>query len=213
MKKIFIFIPLIACVQLFAQPSIGITAGLNLPWQHIESELGETGYDIFPSSNAGCVGDIPLSQKLSLQPSLLLSGKGARSSGPGWNNTTMTRKIRLYYLELPLLINYAIVINKSKILVGAGPSFACGISGTDRQYTDNTLSLDFDAFETGFKRFDAGVFFQAAFQKKAIQVSAFCNLGVANIYNNDNPNLSPGLPYLKWKNSMAGISFAYLFRL
>ena len=213
MKKISIFVSLIVSIQLFAQPSIGITAGLNLPWQHIKSDDGEISYDIFPSFNAGCVADIPLSKNVSLQPSLLLSGKGDRHSGPGWNNTTSTIKHRFYYLELPLLINYAFAINKSKILVGAGPSLAWGVSGHDRLYTDNNLDFDFNAFDGYFKRFDAGIFCQAAFRKKAIQASAFCNLGITNIYNNDNPNITPGLPHLVWKNSVVGISLAYLFKL
>ena len=213
MKKIFIFLLLMTSLQLFAQPSIGITAGLNLPWQHIKSELGNTNYHIYPSFNAGGIIDIPLSGKLSFQSYCLFSGKGARSSGPGWNNTTITHKLRFYYFELPLLINYAFIASKSKILVGAGPSIAWGISGNDRLYTDNNLDFDFDCFENAFKRFDAGIFCQAAFRKKAIQASAFCNFGVTNIYNNDSPNLPPDIPPLFWKNSVVGISMAYFFKL
>jgi len=213
MKKIAIVILLTASLQMFAQPSIGITAGLNLPWQHIKSESGEVKYHVFPCFNAGWAGDFPLSKKFSLQTYLLLSGKGAQSSGPGWNNTTITRKIRLYYVELPLTINYAIMANDVKILLGAGPSLAWGISGTDRQYMDNTLSLNSDAFAQFIKKFDAGIFCQAAVRKKAMQASVFCNLGMANIFNNDNPNLPAGSEFIHWKNKVVGISLAYLFKL
>lgn len=44
-------------------------------------------------------------------------------------------------------------------------------------------------------------------------VSAFSNFGLANILNHDNPNLLPGSEHIKWKNNVAGISFACIFNL
>jgi len=221
-KKILIITPLIASLQLFAQPSVGVTAGLNLPWQHFKFESGKTHFNILPNFNAGLVGDIPLPGKFSFQPLLLVSGKGGQATATAPNNITTRRKINVYYLELPLIVNYAIVTKDYKILLGAGPAFDYGIAGKDRTYIDNSLALDFDAFEYSHKRFDAGIFCQAAFRKKparmtrsdgAIQASAFCNFGVTNIFWDDNPNNAPSPQKFIWKNSVVGISLAYLLPL
>lgn len=212
MKKIVFVIPLIASLQLFAQPSIGITTGLNLPWQYFKGDYGKYRFDIFPSFNVGLVGEVSISKKLILQPSLIMSGKGGQGSSL-YNNSTFSRKIRLYYMELPLIFNYAITVNSAKILIGAGSSFAWGFSGSDRQYMNNNFSFEYDAFESYFKKFDAGIICQAAYRKKALMVSAFYNFGVANIFNNDNPNLVPGSEHIIWKNNVVGISLAYLFKL
>lgn len=215
--KILLFILFINCSQLLAQSAIGISGGLNLPWQHFKttspSGNGEVRYKMIASFHAGVMADIPVSKKVSFQPEILVSGKGGQISGPGMNNTTAKRIIRLYYLEVPLIINYNIPINDNKIFIGSGPSLAYGISGKDKQFLDNIIALEQDAFKDFFKRFDAGIIFQAGFRSKNIRVAALCNVGVANIFNNENPNLSPGSPEVTWKNSVLGLSIAYLLSL
>jgi len=213
MKLIAIFISLIASLQIYAQPSIGITAGLNLPWQLLKGEGGQTRFNILPSFNTGFVADFPLSQRISIQPSLLVSGKGGQKTSTAFN-ITATRKISLYYLELPLIVNYAILAKDYKILLGAGAAISYGVSGKIHDYTiDNSQDSKFDPFNEYFRKPDAGIICQIAYRKKTIMISGFGDFGVANIFNNDNPNLAPASKHATWTNSAVGISVAYLFKL
>lgn len=50
------------------------------------------------------------------------------------------------------------MVNSIKILIGAGPSFAWGFSGSDRQYMNNNLAVEYDAFENFFKNSTQALF-------------------------------------------------------
>lgn len=83
-KYLFTGLILMMHLSLFSQIKIGITAGLNFPYQHIKttSPSGnvETTRDMIVSFNAGIASDFKLSKKINVQPVLQLSGKGSTFS-------------------------------------------------------------------------------------------------------------------------------------
>lgn len=207
MRNILLLITLAYCTQSFAQPKIGIAAGLNLPWQHYKvtypSFSQKVKYDMITSFHAGLISEFAISDRIKIQPGLQVAGKGGQISSQASNNTIVTRKISLYYIEAPLVVNYNIPVKKNKAFIGAGPSLAYGFSGKDKQtYFTN------DVFENEFKKFDAALRMQAGFRVQNLQLTAIYNLGLVNIYNNDLNNM-PIPQKVNWKNDMLGLSVAY----
>jgi len=135
MKKIILFTLLaIGTAPTYAQTSVGIIGGYNLNSIRPNSTWKALGYDVSSRSGwrAGLVADKRLWKKFYLQPQLLLNEKGYNSTylwdvPPSYSNTHL--KTRLLYLELQANLLFKQQIGNSKILVGAGPYIARGISG------------------------------------------------------------------------------------
>jgi hypothetical protein len=213
MRSSFLVIALSFFTYSFAQTRIAVVGGLNLPWQHYKfttpSGSGNVNYDMVASFHAGMVADFTVSERISFQPGLQVSGRGGQLTSHAFN-TTGKREIRLYYLEMPLVVNYNIPVGENKVFFGAGPSLAYGLSGKDKQTTYATFT--YDAFENLFNKFDAGLIAQAGYRMKNIQVAAKYNSGFLNIYNNDNPNL-PQEQSADCRNNVLAFSVAYFFSL
>jgi hypothetical protein len=76
--------------------------------------------------HAGVFASFPMSNKFSFRTELLYSGKGARTpnfeiSAPGISFST-DATFQLHYLDIPLLVNYALVKNL-RLYSGAQPGF------------------------------------------------------------------------------------------
>jgi hypothetical protein len=131
MKKIILSSSIaFTALSLFAQDvRIGIKGGLNLANQKVKSgSFSEKGTTI-ASFHAGFVLDIPLTEKLYVQPQLLLAGKGSKDFG---------FIFRPYYLELPVNIIYKYEINNGlKIYGGLGPGIGLGIFGNIKDLDNN----------------------------------------------------------------------------
>jgi hypothetical protein len=207
MKILSLIISLSLYICSVAQPKIGVTAGLNLPWLNFKgtstSNPGKTKFDMITSFHAGVIADFKISEKINFQPGLQISGRGGQFTSTLFN---ATRELRFYYLEMPLVVNYNIPVGKNKVFIGAGASLAYGLSGKDKQtyFTRNP-------FENEFRKFDAGIIARAGFRRKNIQASVIYNFGVANIWDNDNPNLPPGQT-TDCRNNMISFSAAYFFK-
>lgn len=131
MKKIVLsFTVLFTTLCAFAQDiRIGIKGGLNLANQKIKSGSFSRKANTIASFHAGFVLDIPLAEKLYVQPQLLLTGKGSKD---------FDVIIRPYYVELPVNIVYKYAINNGlKIYGGLGPGLGLGIFGNIKDLNNN----------------------------------------------------------------------------
>lgn len=87
------------------------------------------------SFNVGIGVDIPLADGLSLQPSLLFTGKGAKTEqgDPNSNTFYMKSTANPYYVELPLSLVGKIPLTEStRLFIGAGPYAAVGVAGKNK---------------------------------------------------------------------------------
>jgi hypothetical protein len=209
MKKLLLTGAALCLIHIaFSQTRFGIRGGLNISNLNIKAtymgqSLGQSG-DAIPTFHVGGMADIPLSELFSIQPSLLLSGKGANLDDGSGNKA----KIRPYYLEVPVLLLVRGTLSNSqlKIFGGAGPSIGYGLFGkaTSQGQSDDVFSSD------GFKRFDFGIDLTAGVELAAgFQFSFHFTPGLANVGPGNDPT-QPGLDY-NVKNKVIQFSIGYFF--
>lgn len=123
---------LVAGSAAFAQVKFGIKAGVNmadLKYEAKDETQGTPNSNSLLSFNAGVVADIPLASVVSIQPGVMLSGKGSKVkfSGDNWD---YTQKMNPLYVEVPVNILFKPTIGTdTKFYIGAGPYVAAGVGG------------------------------------------------------------------------------------
>lgn len=209
MKKIMI--TMLVCISILpfanAQKSkFGFTAGGTFGWMRNEDENGlKTVSGVLPAFSFGVVGDIPVGSKFSFQPALSFLQKGMANSDNG-NSSTM----RLNYLELPLNFLYKAPGTKGHFVIGLGPSFSYGLSGTvSATYNGQSGSsnVHFGNSEEDFKAFEISGNILAGYEwKSGFFMQVNYNMGFSNLFPYDSQY--PNDPeYLK--NSYVGIKLGY----
>ncbi len=224
MKKKYILIAALVAVSTtgFSQVKFGpqvtaslATAAIN---EDPEVEYSQSGLAAF---GIGVLAEIPLSEKVSLRPSLSLLQKGGKLKGSsvddgGFGSIDIKVTNKLYYAELPVLATYNVALANSKIFFGAGPSIGVGLFGKSKaSYTiifpglpPMTETESADAFKksedegAGFKRMDfsanavAGVQWNNGLYVNAGYLHGFSNLqkdSDGTTYRNRSFQLSVGM--------------------
>lgn len=164
MKKIIFtgLIALMSIVQLSAQKSFGIKAGLNFAKIH-----GDNTEDFGSRTSfaGGIFAEFPMSEKVSFQPELLYSGQGAAHSSSGSDET-----LKLDYLNIPFMFKYYV---SEGFNVQVGPQVGFLLSGKvdDLDIKDAMTNVDFGLnFGLGYKL------------KNGVNFDARYNLGLTNIW-------------------------------
>ena len=208
MKKLTVLLALVMISQfIFAQRRFGIRAGLNIANQKISAKyMGEKNTQhgkAIPSFHLGAMGDLQLNDFLSLQTSLILTGKGANFEAADSMGNPTTAKLRPFYIELPIALVYkhSLPTTNATIYGGVGPALAFGVFGKAK-----TGSESQDAFQKeGFKRFDLGLNLTAGLElPTGLQFSFHFSPGLINIANIQDPDVD-----INWKNEVVGFSFGY----
>lgn len=120
--------------------SIGIRAGVNLQKIYGDDFMGnKLSNDFTAGFHAGINADLFISEGFYLQPGLLYSTKGAERKN---NNIEYTQHIS--YIELPVNLLFKPELGSGKLLLGAGPYAAYGISGKSKTKTGGT-AVELDA--------------------------------------------------------------------
>ncbi len=205
----------------------GIKAGINTTTYGMNSQrkqdMKEEGFKLKPSFSfhLGGFADYSLTQAISLQAGLTLSGKGLKETWSGEDDFDGSLyegqyKERLLYLELP--INF--VYKWSQFQIGAGPYVGYALSGQWKEnFTEDingTIESDVESGKIKFsgenawrKRIDFGINISGGYRlTDNINLEAGYGLGLSNIYKNDNPE---NLKYWSQKNRVFSISVSYLF--
>lgn len=117
---------------------LGVKAGLNIASLNFdESELNTSSKTGF---TAGLMAEIPLTKKFSLQPELLYSQQGSKSSfsDPEVANSKFESTIKLNYLNIPVMLKYYVAKGLS---VQAGPQIGILLQANNK-YQDNFLGYE-----------------------------------------------------------------------
>lgn len=171
----------------------GVKAGVNIASMTFSVE----GIDVSPKSitsfHIGGLVDYSITEKVSLQPGVMLTGKGFKS-GSGSDDGSLN----LMYLEVPVNAVYKI----NGLYFGAGPYAAFGLSGKAKD-GDDEEDIKFGSNEDEIKGTDFGVNFLAGYQlKNGINFGAGYGLGLSNIFNEDG---------YKTRNKVFSVSVGFSF--
>lgn len=162
----------------------GVKAGVNIA----SMTFKEGGISISPESltsfHFGGLVDYSISEKLSLQPALMLSGKGFKLE-----TAPIEASSNLMYLEIPVNVVYKL----GGVYIGAGPYAAFGLSGKykyeDASDSDNNDEADIkfgSNDDSDFKRTDFGINLLAGYQlKNGVNFGVGYGLGLSNISPED----------------------------
>lgn len=106
-------------------------AGINLANVSYNANGNADDANILLSFQAGIVGDFSITSFLSVQPGLMISGKGSKTQSGNVSDANYYRATsNPWYVEIPVtLVLKAPIENNSKFIFGAGPYAAIGVAG------------------------------------------------------------------------------------
>lgn len=214
MKKILLLAGLtIASLTTFAQTTtFGVNAGANFSKLTSSADGGSASTQSLTGFHVGGVVDIGFSEQFSIQPGLLFSTKGGKSSyniDVDGTNFSGSAKITLNYLEVPVNFIYKAPAGEGNVFIGAGPYVGYGLSASSSVTGDGATQdgegTKFGSGDDDIKRVDFGVNFLVGYQlKQGLAISAGYGLGIANLSNSsDNGNT---------KNQVVTVSLGYFFK-
>jgi hypothetical protein len=209
MKKIMI--TMLVCISIipFAnaqKDKFGFAAGGTFGWMRSESEDGTKSVSaVLPAFSFGVVGDFPVGHAFSFQPALSFLQKGQSNSegATSWN-------IRLNYLEMPLNFLYKTPGTHGHFVVGLGPAFSYGLSGTTSSTNNGQSETDHVHFGNSLedlRSFEISGNILVGYEwKGGFFMQLNYNMGFSNLfpYDSQYPN-DPG--YMK--NSYVGLRLGY----
>jgi hypothetical protein len=214
-KNILLILPLLLIlVNGNAQKSsIILRGGVNLANVTISESGRIDDAKTLTSFQAGLIGDISLGQFVSLQPGLLVTGKGSKTqSGETTDANYFKATSNPLYLEVPLNLVFKFGANDGpRFFAGAGPYLGIGIAGknkTEGKFFGTAFNSESDIewsnddpttlnYEEGvgfgvMKRFDYGLNGTAGIDLKKAILSVNYGLGLAKLQsgseNSDDSN-------------------------
>ncbi len=195
MKKglIFVLFALVSIVS-YSQISWNAKVGMNM-----SNYTGDMDTDMKIGFNVGVGMEYQFSDMWSIQPSLMLTQKGAKIKEDG-----ETMKFNPMYLEIPVLAaaRFAVADNQN-IVVKAGPYFAFGVAGKVKVGDDKADFFGDGDDQFGGKRFDCGIGVGVAYEIGKFFVGLDGEFGFTNVVdfksdgvsNPKNMNFSIGVGY------------------
>ena len=195
MKKglIFVLFALVSIVS-YSQISWNAKVGMNM-----SNYTGDMDTDMKIGFNVGVGMEYQFSDMWSIQPSLMLTQKGAKIIEDG-----ETMKFNPMYLEIPVLAaaRFAVADNQN-IVVKAGPYFAFGVAGKVKVGDDKADFFGDGDDQFGGKRFDCGIGVGVAYEIGKFFVGLDGEFGFTNVVdfksdgvsNPKNMNFSIGVGY------------------
>ena len=227
-KTVLLILPLFALLNSNGQKSTAILkGGLNLANVSITENGRIDDAKTLTSFHAGIIGDIRLADFISLQPGLLVTGKGSKTqSGDESDANYFKATSNPIYLEVPLtLVLKGPIGDDTKFFAGAGPYLGIGIAGKNKtegkifgaafssekniEWSDDDPSTLDQEEGTGFgimKRFDYGLNGTAGIETKNILLSVNYGLGLAKLQSGSNSSDDD-------KNKHRVLSFSIGFKL
>lgn len=216
MKKILVlvFVTMVSTVT-FAQVSWNVKAGVNSSSATGLKGTDKDGLESKIGYQIGLGMDYAISEKFSVQPSLLFITKGAKFS---YTDDEENDKISIdpIYIELPVMAAYKFHLEDNiKLALSAGPYLAYGIggkwkeeytySGSTDKYKDDVFGSESDVEnEDAFtnKRVDFGLGVGAALEVNHFLVSLNASWGLVKLKEYE---------YSKAKNVCYSLSVGYKF--
>lgn len=241
MKKsiILCMIGILGFLSSNAQFKIGLTGGVDIPKMIIHREYVNDfriQIPVNPAFHVGLATECKVNDNFSIAADLLFAKKGFfqsysenRYPSAGSTDSASTVAVSLYYIEIPVLMEFKARFEKMNVIFGIGPYVGYGMGGNvildirspsgDIHYSENVRWSKYQGYngnigerivyDTGYsqiKRLDYGPAVRFGFQFNSLVLSAEYKYGLANLMweyrNNERMN-----------NQTMGLSIRYLFNL
>jgi hypothetical protein len=200
LKLAMVIILLFALGNMQAQVKFGPKAGLNLSRTTMKSMGLSVDPKFRPGFHAGVIADVPLVGNLSLQPGLLFSTKGSN-----YDVDVFDFSMSPSFLEIPVNLAYSLGMDELKVVLFAGPYAAYGIAGK-MEFDGESEDISFGSSgDDDMKPLDFGLNFGVGLNISNFLISAQYGMGLANVGTDEDE------AEIEMKNSVIGISVAYLF--
>ncbi len=179
----------------------GVTAGMNL------SNVTNANADSKLGFNAGVRAEYNFTKNIYGNVGLLWSMQGC-SSSTNLMGIEATAKSNPSYLKLPIHVGGRIFVGDDiSLFAETGPYFAVGVLGKTKTTFDtdvetilpNTYEKDYDYFEDGVNRFDAGWGVRAGIEFSSFQIHLGYDHGFVNVFDDSsckNWNFNVGVSYM-----------------
>ena len=136
MRKVFLFFGAFQILYTRAQ-NTKLFINLGFTVAGLSSQNIENFYEVnsIVSFNTGVLATVRINNKITLQPSLLVCGKGAKTKGgePPYNTQHFSATTNPYYLELPINIVFNVPIKRNHtFFIGGGFYGAIGVGGKNK---------------------------------------------------------------------------------
>ena len=155
MKKIFLLTLLIIGTTFGVQAQdfgFGIKGGLNFS-SFSGSDAEELNFEGRTGYHLGLTMEIPLSEEFSVQPEVLYSTLGAKTSDFEFEQATDVN-FNVDYISVPVIFKYYLL---GGLNVEAGPQFSWNSkSEVEGDFTSEQVRNEIDAITDGTKSFDVG---------------------------------------------------------
>lgn len=200
MKKILLsIVAIFAMMTISNAQNIGATIGAN--FANVNSDDFENQNSKF-NFTIGLFSEFMLSDKVGLQPELVLSGQGFKYddidlSGGGSVPLTVQLKQKFTYVNVPILVNYYVAEN---FYLQAGPYL--GILTNAELNVAGTLGIFGGENKDAFKGTDFGAAIGAGLKVDKFNIGLRYQVGLSNIAEDNAVDI---------KNRVVHISFGYRF--
>jgi len=185
-KTVVMAILAMATISMQAQ-KFGVKAGINIS-NYYGSDADAGDVKSLVGFQVGGLYELPLSGDFYLQPSAMLTLKGARSPQSGQD-----LNIRPYYLEVPVRVMYKLNAGPGKFTVAVGPYVGLGLFGT-ASMTAGGQSSSVNLFtkvtgnsEAVLRRFDMGASSAIGYElSSGLFFNVESSLGLVHVSKNSN---------------------------
>ena len=188
-----------------AQLEVGIKAGLNYSkWILSENTENEIKSKIGFNGGFTVLFGLSMGTGFELETGLFLSQKGFVEKDD-FSDLQESTTVNAFYVDLPLKLNYVFEGMNGSFFIGAGPVLSYGIGGKiTYKSIEEEISTDILwGSEPGyFNPVDLGLGMHAGIRLTKLQISAFYDKGLKNIFNDSDRTA---------KNQVLGVSLGYIF--
>lgn len=206
MKASSVFLSLVLIIITSAANAQVLKAGVNLANISITNDGNVDDNKTLTSFQVGFSGDLKLTDILYLQPGILFTGKGSKtSSGDPNGNTWYKATTNPYYVEIPVNLILKTPGKDMRFFGGAGPYLGIGVAGKNKANgkvlgvafsneenikwsndDPSTLNYEEGAGYGIMKRFDYGVNLTAGLEFKKSLISLNYGHGLAKLQSGSN---------------------------
>ena len=198
MKKIFALMGVMAISLGYAQ-SFGVKGGVNVATISKEKAWDDTNARI--GYYAGLYMHAPVNSVFSIQPEILYNSVGVK-----YENGKASHTLGLDYLSVPIMFQFEPI---PKLFVEAGPQFSFLVGNSDRNKTDNVVTIKKYRNNSNYNSFDLSGGVGLGFRFNNMTIGARYVVGFTDIKKSGSTTWSNDDKQLRNNTLQVGLQYGF----